>query len=148
MSKKIPGRAIYLVVNIIVKSCLSNMFFFLLWPQIKSNIPCIDTYIERAQPTFPIGQYIHSISMHSPVLWTFLTFCTSMDSFMHPCQSPSMKSSMKPNSDPPTENPSATPTLANKIPIPLCMSTYVHMQSQIVEFLTFFERKKAEINRR
>ena len=48
---------------------------------------------------------------------------------MHPCQSPSMKSSMKPNSDPPTENPSATPTLANKIPIPLCMSTYVHMQS-------------------
>ena len=62
---------------------------------------------------------------------------------MHPCQSPSMKSSMKPNSDPPTENPSATPTLANKIPIPLCMSTYVHMQSQIVEFLTL---KKAEIN--
>ena len=65
---------------------------------------------------------------------------------MHPCQSPSMKSSMKPNSDPPTENPSATPTLANKIPIPLCMSTYVHMQSHIVEFLPFFERKKAEIN--
>ena len=49
---------------------------------------------------------------------------------MHPCQSPSMKSSMKPNSDPPTENPSATPTLANKIPIPLCMYVYLRTYAE------------------
>ena len=34
-----------------------------------------------------VCQYLHT----QYAALTFLTFCTSMDSFMHPCQSPSMK---------------------------------------------------------